>query len=96
MGLIGETKSKENYQYIVDIASNEQSLYQSPIRKGAITALKNYGYNRKSILVLKKLQKSEDKDISGTASQVLNYIIRVEDAAKEKAQKEIVCHDTDG
>lgn len=94
--LIWETESKENYQYIVDIASDEQSLYQSPIRKGAIAALTNYWYNRKSILVLKKLQKSEDKDISEAATQVLSYIIRVEDAAKEKAQKEIVCHDTDG
>jgi hypothetical protein len=62
-------------------------------------------------LVLRKLQKSDDKDISGAAAQILSYIIRVEDAAKEKAQKEKetipavmaptisenrVCHDTDG
>lgn len=109
--LIWETESEENYQYIIDIALDEQSLYQFPVRKGAIAALKNYWYNRKSILVLRKLQKSDDKDISGAAAQILSYIIRVEDAAKEKAQKEKetipavmaptisenrVCHDTDG
>lgn len=111
VGLIWETESKENYQYIVDIALDEQSFYQSSVRKGAIVALKNYWYNKNSILVLRKLRKSEDKEISETAAQVLNYIISRENTAKEKVQKEKetipvgiiptgsenrTCHDTDG